>query len=300
MRGSEFADLKAFATIAEFGSFSAAARSLGVSPSALSQRMRELEQRLGARLLNRNTRSVSLTEPGRILLDALAPLFDGLDHAVSRVAASDQEVRGTLRINSSRVAAMHIVGPILQAFHHAYPFIELDITIDDMFADIVGGRFDAGIRLGDTIEKDMVAIKLGKQRKAVVVGSPALIDRLGVPTTPHDLKKLPCIRFRWPGTRGIYPWEFEKAGQSIVISVDGPLSANDTGMMLQAAVNGMGLAYVLDLDAESLVRSGALCQVLQDWLPPFAGFYLYYSSNRLMTRHLKLFAEFIRVRTAQV
>lgn len=294
MRGSEFADLKAFATIVEFGSFSAAARSLGISPSALSQRMRELEERLGARLLNRTTRSVSLTEPGRMLLDNLTPLFDGLDRAVSGVADSDHEARGTLRINSSRVAAIYILGPILEAFHRAYPLIELDLTIEDKFSDIVAGRFDAGIRLGDTIEKDMVSIKLGGKRKAMVIGSPTLIERLGVPKRPHDLPRFPCIRFRWPGTRGIYRWEFEKAGQPTVISVEGPLIANDTGMILEAAVNGLGFAYILDVEAEALVRSGVLCQVLEEWLPPFAGFRLYYSGNRLATRHLRLFTQFIR------
>ena len=299
MRGSDFADLKAFAAIVEFRSFSAAARSLGVSPSALSQRMRELEERLGARLLNRTTRSVSPTDNGARLLDTLIPLFAGLDHAVAEVEASEQTARGTLRINVPRVAAIHLVAPILELFHRAHPLINLDLTIDDGLTDIVAGRFDAGIRLGDTIEKDMVAIKLGGQRRAMVVASPRLTDRIGVPESPHDLHRFPCIRFRWPSAQGLYRWEFERLGETIEVAVEGPLIANDTGMMLEAAVRGLGFAYVLDIEAESLVRSGALREVLRDWMSPFPGFYLYHSSNRHITRHLQIFVEYLKAHTKE-
>jgi DNA-binding transcriptional LysR family regulator len=287
MRGSEFADLKAFVAIIERGSFSAAARMLAISPSALSQRMRDFEARLGVRLLNRTTRSVALTEHGAALLQKITPLFDGFEQALAELTADGREVAGLLRLNLSRVAATHLLMPCLGAFHQAYPAVTLDISIDETLSDIVAGRFDAGIRLGETLEKDMVAVRLGSRREAMVVASPQLLERFGRPERPQDLHGYPCIRFRWPGNGSIYRWEFEKNGKTVDVDVEGPFVANDTGMMLAAAVKGVGLAYLLDIEAREYVEAGVLTRVLTDWTPSFSGFYLYHPSARQMPRQLR-------------
>jgi len=296
MRGSEFADLKAFVAVAERRSFSAAARALTVSPSALSQRMRAFEARVGVRLLNRTTRSVAPTDQGQALLDKVAPLFAGFDQALADVAAAGAEVAGSLRLNLSRVAAMHLLAPHLGAFHEAHPAVTLDITIEDTFSDIVAGRFDAGIRLGETLERDMVAVRMGGRRQSMVVASPEVIERLGRPESPRDLHRYPCIRFRWPGAGAIYRWEFENDGDTVEVDVDGPLIANDTAMMLAAAEQGLGLAYVLDIEAGARVEADRLVRLLTDWTPPFAGFYLYHPSTRHMPRQLRALIDFLRGR----
>src|SRR5438477_37109 len=169
-----------------------------------------------------------------------------------------------------------------------------------MLSDIVAGRFDAGIRLGEHLQKDMVALRLGGQREAMVVGAPSLVERLGRPRRPEDLHEFPCVRFRWPGRGDIYRWEFEKGGKSVEIDVDGPFIANDTAMMVAAAREGLGLAYVLDTEARPLVEAGALVRVLPDWTPPFEGFHLYHPRTRQMRRPLEAFIEFLTRRTAEL
>jgi DNA-binding transcriptional LysR family regulator len=293
MRGSEFADLKAFVSIAERGSFSSAARTLAISPSALSQRMREFEARLGVRLLNRTTRSVALTEQGQALLNNIVPLFAGFDQAIAELTAKDAEVAGLLRLNLSRIAAMYLLGPHLKAFHQAYSAVTLDITIEDVLSDIVAGRFDAGIRLGETLEKDMVAVRIGSRRESMVVASLELVERLGRPKSPRDLHRYPCIRFRWPGAMNVYRWEFERDGEALEVDVDGPLIANDTAMMLTAAEQGLGLAYLLDVEVRERVEAGRLVRLLADWTPPFDGFYLYHPSSRQMPKQLRTFIDFL-------
>lgn len=299
MRGSDYADLKAVALIARLGSFSAAARMLAVSPSALSQRVRELEARLGVRLFNRTTRSVAVTEQGAVLLGRTVPLFDEIDRAVADLAAGAGGIAGPLRLNLPRLAATHLVAPLLGAFHRAHPAVTLEISVDDSFSDIVSGHFDAGIRLGESLEKDMVAVKLGAPRRAMVVASPDLLDRLGRPERPEDLHRFPCIRFRWPGAGSLYRWEFERDGKALEIAVDGPLIANDTAVMLAAAQQGLGLAYLLDLEAGPLLGQGALTSVLADWLTPFGGFHLYHPSNRQMPPPLRAFIDFLKEKLAE-
>lgn len=297
MRGSDFADLKAFAAIAETGSFSAAAKLLGITPSALSQRMRELEARLGVRLINRTTRSVAVSAHGAALLARILPLFDGFDRALSELGNVRDEAGGVLRLNLPRVAAIHLVAPLLGAFQQAHPGVMLDISIDDKLSDIVAGRYDAGIRLGESLDKDMVAVRLGGPRRAMVVGARKLLKRLGSPKTPRDLSRFPCLRFRWPGAKDVYRWEFEKAGKSLEIAVDGPLIVNDTAMMLEAAAQGLGLAYALDIEVAKFVAAGKLMPILGDWLPPFGGFHLYHPSNRQMPRQLRVFIDFLKARS---
>ena len=255
--------------------------------------MREFEARLGVRLLNRTTRSVALTERGQDLFNKVVPLFAGFDQAIAELTAEGAEAAGSLRLNLSRVAAMYLLGPHLKAFHHAYPAITLDIAIEDTFSDIVAGRFDAGIRLGETLEKDMVAVRLGGQRESMVVASPELIERLGRPESPHDLHRYPCIRFRWPGAMNVYRWEFERDSEVLDVDVEGPLIANDTAMMLAAAEQGLGLAYVLDMEARERVEAGRLLRLLADWTPPFSGFYLYHPSARQMPKQLRAFMDFL-------
>ncbi len=292
MRGSDFADLKAFVTIAERGSFSVAARTLAISPSALSQRMREFEARLGVRLLNRTTRSVALTDRGQALFNDIVPLFSGFDQALADLTAEEQ-VAGLLRLNLSRVAATYLLAPHLNAFNTAYPSVTLDITIEDTFSDIVAGRFDAGIRLGETLEKDMVAVRMGSRRESMVVASPELITRLGTPGSPRDLHQFPCIRFRWPGDMNLYRWEFEKDGELLELDVEGPLITNETAMMRIAAEQGLGFAYLLDVEAREGIEAGRLIRVLADWTPPFGEFYLYHPSTKHMPNQLRTFIDFL-------
>ena len=255
--------------------------------------MREFEARLGVRLLNRTTRSVALTEQGQALLDRIVPLFHGFDQAMAELTAEGADVAGSLRLNLSRVAAMYLLAPHLGAFHQAHPAVTLDITIDDTFSDIVAGRFDAGIRLGETLEKDMVAVRMGGRRESMVIASPGLIERLGEPESPHDLHRYPCIRFCWPGARAIYRWEFEKEGHVVEVDVEGPLIANDTAMMLAAAEQGLGFAHLLDIEASARVDAGRLVRLLADWTPPFGAFYLYHPSARQMPKQLRAFIDFL-------
>jgi DNA-binding transcriptional LysR family regulator len=200
---------------------------------------------------------------------------------------------GLLRLNLSRVAAMHMLGPHLQAFHEAYPAVTLDITIDDVLSDIVGGRFDAGIRLGETLEKDMIAVRIGGRRNSMVVAHPQLVERLGKPQSPRDLHRYPCIRFRWPGAMNVYRWEFERSGEALEVDVEGPLIASDTAMMLKAAEQGVGLAYLLDVEAGEWVKTGRLVRLLAERTPPFDGFYLYHPSTRQMPKQLRTFIDFL-------
>ena len=294
MRGSDYAELRAFAAVAEAASFSRAARRLGVSPSALSQTLRGLEERLGVRLLNRTTRSVTPTEAGERLLDRLRPLFAEFDQAVQEVNRFRDAPAGRLRINVPRFAAAHLVGPVLGRFHRAHPGVELEVVVDDTITDIVAGRFDAGIRLGETLERDMVAVPLTGALELAAVAAPEYFAQHGVPESPADLHRHRCLRFRWPGGGDLYRWEFEKGGREIVLAVDGPLVVNDAALMLQAALGGVGIAYLLDRQAEADVAAGRLQRVLRDWSPRFPGFYLYHPGRRQTPPALRAFIDVLR------
>ncbi|MGF6233543.1 DNA-binding transcriptional LysR family regulator [Inquilinus ginsengisoli] len=294
MRGSDYAELRAFAAVAEAASFSRAAKRLGVSPSALSQTLRGLEERLGVRLLNRTTRSVTPTEAGERLLDRLRPLFVEFDQAVQEVNRFRDSPAGRLRINVPRFAAAHLVGPALGRFHSAHPGVELEVVVDDSITDIVAGRFDAGIRLGETLERDMVAVPLTGSLELAAVATPDYFAEHGVPQSPADLHRHRCLRFRWPGGGDLYRWEFEQGGQEVVLAVDGPLVVNDAALMLQAALGGVGIAYLLDRQAEADVAAGRLQRVLRDWSPRFPGFYLYHPGRRQMPPALRAFIEVLR------
>src|ERR1700719_3040394 len=223
MRGSEFAELKAFAAVVERASFTQAADHLGLSPSTLSQTIRQLEARLGVRLLNRTTRSVAPTASGSRLHERIAPMIEEMDAAVTEAVADTGRIAGTLRINTLGMAAKKIIAPRLARFHRAHPDVVLDIVIDDALSDIVAGRFDAGIRVGEHLEKDMIAVRLTPDVQMLAAPSPDYLARRGEPKTPADLHRHACINWRFPGSGRIYRWQFEKKGQKVEIPVEGPL-----------------------------------------------------------------------------
>jgi DNA-binding transcriptional LysR family regulator len=293
MRGGEFADLRAFAAIVEHGSFARAAAHLGVSPSALSQTIRGLETRLGLRLLNRTTRSVAPTDAGTRLLERLVPAMAEFDAAVADVKAQSGRPSGTLRINCPRTAAIHVLGPLIGPFLKAYPEITLDIVTEEKLVDIVAGRFDAGIRLGEKVEQDMVAVKFGGDLEMLVVGSPGYFAEHGKPKTPRDLQAHRCINTRWPTDGSLYRWEFERGAEKLEAAVAGSLIVNDPDLAVQAAVDGVGLAFLFRYQIQAALTAGKLITVLKDWTPPFPGFYLYYPSRRQMPPALRAFVDFI-------
>ncbi len=246
MRGSDFAELKAFAAIVERASFARAADHLGLSASALSQTIRQLETRLGVRLLNRTTRSVAPTAPGARLYERITPMMQELDAAVAEAVAATGRTAGTLRINTPGMAAKKLIAPRLGRFHRAHPDVVLDIVIDDGLSDIVAGRFDAGIRVGERLEKDMIAVRLTPDVEMVAVASPDYLARHGEPKTPADLHRHLCINWRFPGSGNIYRWQLEKKGKRIELSVAGLLISNHQDVVLEGALQGLGILYAYD------------------------------------------------------
>jgi DNA-binding transcriptional LysR family regulator len=296
MRGSEFAELKAFAAIVNHGSFARAAAHLRVSPSALSQTIRALEERLGVRLLNRTTRSVAPSEAGERLIARLAPSLAELEAAVADVKSLSSKPAGPLRINVPRIAATQLIAPMLGPFHQTYPDIVLDVVVDDSLTDIVAGRFDAGIRLSERLEKDMVALKIGEDLQMIAVASPAYIKQHGAPSTPRELQNHRCINFRLPTSGNLYRWEFARGQREFELSVDGPLIVNDVDLALQAAAQGVGIAYVFDDQAKVLIAAGKLTRLLEPWSPHFPGFYFYYPSRRQTRPALRALIDFLTAR----
>jgi DNA-binding transcriptional LysR family regulator len=292
MRGSDFAELKAFAAVVERASFARAAEYLRVSPSALSQTIRQLETRLAVRLLNRTTRSVAPTPAGSRLHERIAPMFLEMDAAVAEAVATTGQAAGTLRINTLGIAAKKIIAPRLGRFHRAHPDVTLDIVIDDGLSDIVAGRFDAGIRVGQRLEKDMIAVRLTPDVKMLAVASPGYVARHGVPSTPADLHRHACINWRFPGSGRIYRWEFEKKGRKLEIAVEGPLISNHQHVVVEAALQGLGILYAYDDDrvADAIMR-GHLTRVLADWSVTSPGLYLYYADRRHPRPALRAFID---------
>jgi DNA-binding transcriptional LysR family regulator len=292
MRGSEFAELKAFAAIVERASFARAADHLGVSRSALSQTIRQLEGRLGVRLLNRTTRSVASTAAGSRLHVRIAPMLLEMDAAVAEAVAATGHTAGTLRINTLGMAAKKIIAPRLGRFHRANPDVVLDIVIDDGLSDIVAGRFDAGIRVGVRLEKDMIAVRLTPDVKMLALVAPDYLARRGEPKTPADLHQHSCINWRFPGSGKVYRWEFEKKRKRLELAVEGPLIANHQDVVIEAALQGLGILYAYDDDRiiEAIAR-GRLKRVLADWSLTSPGLYLYYSNRRHPQPALRAFID---------
>src|SRR4030095_10035734 len=276
MRGSEFAELKAFVAVVERQSFARAAEHLGVSPSALSQTIRQLEGRLGTRLLNRTTRSVAPSASGGRLYARIAPLFQELAVAVAETSEASGRINGTLRINTLGIAARTLIAPRLARFHQAYPDVVVDIVVDDALADVVAGRFDAGIRVGGQLEKDMIALRVTPDLDMLAVASPEYLARRGIPKTPAELHCHACINWRLQMDGRHYRWEFEKRGKRTEVAVDGPVVTNHADIGIAAALNGLGIAYHFERDGVGdLLAQGRLVQVLADWSISRPGLFLY-------------------------
>ncbi|MYM66602.1 LysR family transcriptional regulator [Pseudoduganella sp. FT55W] len=292
MRGSEFAELKAFAAVVERASFARAAEYLGLSPSALSQTIRLLEQRLGSRLLNRTTRSVSPTATGEQLYGRIAPLFREMAEAVAQASAATGQTGGVLRINTLGMAARQVIAPRLGRYHRAHPEVILDIVVDDALSDIVAGRFDAGIRVGRRLEKDMVAVRLTPDVKMVAVASPDYLARRGTPVSPADLHSHACINWRLPVDGSAHRWEFEKAGKRMDMAVEGPLVTNNSDIGVAAALQGLGILHAFDRErVDAHLASGELVPVLEQWSITQPGLFLYHPSRQHLPSALRAFID---------
>ncbi|MCR5864463.1 LysR family transcriptional regulator [Aquincola sp. J276] len=281
MRGADYAELKAFVAVVERSSFARAAEHLGLSPSALSQTIRQLEARLGLRLLNRTTRSVAPTEAGARLHQRIAPLMEEMASAVAETSAAAGQAQGTLRINTLGIAARQLIAPRLARFRQSHPGVVLDIVVDDQLTDIVAGRFDAGIRVGARLEQDMLAVRLTPDLPMAVVASPDYLARHGTPQLPADLPAHACITWRLQDDGRRYRWEFAKRGKRLEVAVDGPLVTNDAALGLAAALQGLGLLYAFErAQVDEALADGRLVQVLADWSITRPGLYLYYANRR--------------------
>lgn len=293
-------DLQAFVAVARERSFTRAAAQLGLSRSALSHAMLALEARLGVRLLTRTTRSVSTTEAGTRLLNTVAPRLDEIELELSSLSAMRDKPAGTVRITAHDHAIVTALWPRLLPLMKAYPDVQIEFSVDYGFTDIAAQRFDAGVRIGDQVDKDMIAVRIAPDLRMAVVGAPAYLAAQPLPATPHDLTKHRCINLRLPTYGGLYAWEFEKDGQEINVRVEGQTVFNNTFLMLQAALDGMGLAYVpLDI-AQPHIDAGQLAPVLAEWWPLFPGYHLYYASRRQLPPALALVIETLRWREEKV
>ncbi|TCB40665.1 LysR family transcriptional regulator [Rhizobium leguminosarum bv. viciae] len=294
MRGSDYAELKAFVTIVAHGNFARAAAELGMSASTLSQTIRALEARLGLRLLNRTTRSISLTDAGERLHARFRPAMIEMEAAVRNVVDARDTPAGTLRVHLPSVAAATFLEPTLGRFHAAYPDIVLDVTIDDAVTDIVEAGYDVGARLGEFLEADMIAVQLGGEQRQLAVASPEYIVRHGRPNVPGDLLQHHCINWRRPGGKGLYKWEFLKENTWFSVAVNGPLVVSHREMALAAAVQGVGIAFWAEDLVRPLIEDGKLVPLLEEWCGTFPGWFLCYPSQRYTPPSLRAFVDFLR------
>ncbi|NEK17581.1 LysR family transcriptional regulator [Rhizobium leguminosarum] len=292
-------DLTVFLAVAREQSFTRAAAKLGVSPSALSHSMRLLEERLGVRLLTRTTRRVSVTDAGERLLHSIEPHFDGIDTALAALTELRDKPAGTIRITAGEHPTTSILWPAIERLLPEYPDIKFEITVDGALTDIVAERYDAGIRLGEQLNADMIAVRIGPKMRMVVVGSPDYFARHPKPSTPQDLTAHACINIRLPTYGGYLVWEFEKDGREVRVRVDGPLAFNTTQMVMRAALGGVGLAYLFEDHARDEIESGRLVTVLDDWNPLFDGYFLYYPSRRQMSPAFSVLVDALRYRPSR-
>ena len=289
-------DLLAFRAVARERSFTRAAAQMGVSPSALSHTIRALEERLGVRLLTRTTRSVAPTSAGERLLAGIGPHFDEIDAQVAALGELRDKPAGTIRITTGIHAAETILWPAVAKLLADYPDVQVELSVDAGFVDIVAGRFDAGVRLGETVAQDMIAVPIGPPMRMAAVATPSYFAGRKRPRSPHDLAQHDCINLRFPTLGGLYAWEFEKNGRAVNVRVEGQLIVNDTALVRQAAIGGAGIAFLPEDVFEPELSAGALVRVLEDWCPPFPGYHLYYPSRRHQSPAFALLVEALRYR----
>ncbi len=291
-------DLIAFLAVARERSFTRAAAKLGVSQSALSHTIRGLEARLGLRLLTRTTRSVAPTEAGERLLRTVGPRFEEIEAELAALSELREKPAGTVRITTGEHAADTILWPAVKRLLPDYPDIKVEIVIDYGLTDIVAERYDAGVRLGEQIANNMIAVRIGPDMRMAVAGSPSYFARRKRPRTPQDLTDHDCINLRLPTYGGLYPWEFEKGGREVKVRVEGRLVFNNIALRLNAALAGFGLAYLPEDQAQAYLADGRLIRALADWCPPFSGYHLYYPSQRQPAPAFALLVDALRYRLA--
>ncbi|MFS2179408.1 LysR family transcriptional regulator [Rhizobium pisi] len=293
---NNFNDLVAFLTVARERSFTKAAAKLGVSQSALSQTVRGLEEKLGLRLLTRTTRSVSATQAGERLLERVGPRFEEIQFEIAALNEMRERPAGTIRITAGEHSAISILAPVLARFLPDHPDINVEVIVDYGLTDIVAERYDAGIRLGEQLAKDMIAVRIGPEMRMAVVGAPSYFENHPHPDVPQDLTAHNCINMRLPTHGTIYPWEFEKDGRELRVRVEGQMVFNNIAMRIDAVLNGLGLAYLPEDQVQSYIEDGRLIRVLEDWCLPFSGYHLYYPNRRHASPAFTLFVDALRYR----
>lgn len=294
MVGDELNVLSAFLAVAEERSFTRAAKRLGVSQSALSHAIRGLEERIGVRLLTRTTRSVAPTEAGEQMIAHLGPALADIRGTLDRISGLRDRPAGRVRLLVPQFAVMIVVAPKLGQFARDYPDVVLEVSTDNSRMDLVAGGFDVGIHYGEFLEKDMVAVRVSADQRPAIVGAPAYFAAHGRPGSPRELPRHRCINFRH-GSAGLYRWEFDKDGESVTVAVTGPLVVDNIDVLTRAAIDGVGLAFLAEVNAAPHLASGALERVLEDWCPPFPGFFLYYPSRKQQPPALAALIETLRV-----
>ena len=293
MRRDELGGLAMFLAVAEERSFTRAGAKLGISQSALSHAMRRLEAKLGLRLLTRTTRSVAPTEAGERLIDTLGPALRDIDDRIAALTDLRERPAGTIRITTPEHAARTLLWPAVDRLTADHPDIHVELNVQAAFTDIVAERFDAGVRLGERLEQDMIALRIGPSLRMATVAAPAYFARHGKPETPHDLARHQCINLRMV-SGSVYTWEYEKDGRELNVKVEGQLVLNDANLIVAAAIAGHGLAHLVEDRAAPLIADGTLVRVLEEWCEPFDGYYLYYPSRRQPSQAFRLFLEAIR------
>ncbi|RXT24172.1 LysR family transcriptional regulator [Rhizobium leguminosarum] len=293
---NNFNELVAFLTVARERSFTRAAAKLGVSQSALSQTVRGLEEKLGLRLLTRTTRSVSPTQAGERLLERVGPRFEEIQFEIAALSEMRERPAGTIRITAGEHPAISVLAPALARFLPDNPDVNVEVIVDYGLTDIVAERYDAGIRLGEQLAKDMIAVRIGPEICMAVVGAPSYFEHHPRPDVPQDLTAHNCINMRLPTHGTIYPWEFEKDGRELRVRVEGQTVFNNIAMRIGAVLDGLGLAYMPEDQVQPYIEDGRLIRVLQDWCQPFPGYHLYYPNRRHASPAFTLFVDALRYR----
>lgn len=296
MRREDLVDLNAFMAVAEERSFTRAAARLGTSQSALSHTIRRLETRLGVRLLTRTTRSVAPTEAGERLLETLRPALDSIGTRLAALGELRERPAGRIRITAADHAARTVLWPALARLLPAYPDVQVEVSVDAALSDIVSDRFDAGVRLGEALAKDMIAVRIGPDVRMIVVAAPGYLAAHGIPHSPQDLAQHRCINLRMQSSGSLYAWELSKDGRDLRVRVEGQIAFNTTYLIAQAAVAGFGLAFVMEDQVADDIAAGRLVPVLEDWCPPFPGYHLYYPSRRQPSAAFALLVDALRYR----